>query len=65
MTDTNTMIEIYKTFIHYGNIISVKELDLTKYGGDFVTTKIIEYNGVKLTFVMVNGEILYIKSCND
>lgn len=65
MTDTNTLFEIYKTFIHYGNIISVKELDLTKYGGDFVTTKIIEYNGVKLTFVMVNGEVLYIKSCND
>lgn len=65
MTDTNTMIEIYKTFIHYGNIISVKELDLTKYGGDFVTTKVIEYNGVKLTFIMVNGEVLYLKSCND
>lgn len=65
MTDTNTMIEIYKTFIHYGNIISIKELDLTKYGGDFVTTKVIEYNGVRLTFIMVNGEVLYLKSCND
>lgn len=65
MTDTNTIIEVYKTFIHYGNIISVRELDLTKYGGDFVTTKIIEYNGVKLTFIMVNGEVIYLKSCND
>lgn len=65
MTDTNTLFEIYKMFVRYGNIISVKDLDLTKHGGNFLSTKVIEYNGVKLTFIMVNGEVLYLKSCND
>lgn len=65
MTDANTMFEIYKMFVHYGNIISVKDLDLTKNSGNFISTKVIECNGLKLTFVMENGEVLYIRRCNN
>lgn len=58
-------LEIYKTFIHYGKIVTVKELDLTLYGGNYVTVKVIEYEGIKLEFIMINGEIIDIKQMRE
>jgi hypothetical protein len=65
MKEFGTMLETYKTFIHYGNILEVKKNDFTKYGGDFITLKLVEYEGIRMLFVMVNGEVVRTSICNN
>ena len=48
---------LYRDFIHYGEVEFNSEHDFTKWGGSFYTIKVIKLNGVRMMFILGDGEV--------
>lgn len=49
--------QMYKDYIHYGEIEFCSDHDFTKWGGGFYTIRVIKLNGIRMMFICKDGDI--------
>ena len=48
---------MYRDFNHYGTIEFCSDHDFTKWGSSCYTIKVIRMNGVRMMFILADGEV--------
>lgn len=48
---------LYRDFSHYGIIEFCLDHDFTKRGGSCYTIKVIRMNGIRMMFILADGEV--------